>query len=230
MVPAHPAIVGGVTDIETLSALPDLEPHTAVCDLLEFRVDALLEELEPLNERLQQVEHPAIITVRDPIEGGIGALTEKRRGQLLEAYAPHAALVDIEVRNLTAFSSVADATQKQGAAVIGSFHDFEGTPSTETLHRAIEEGRQRGADLIKLAVTLRNADDLHTLLRAYEQHCEKVPMAIMGMGPLGMGSRVLFAQCGNLLTYTFLQKANAPGQWSAQRMRALFQDLGIAGF
>ena len=58
MLPSHPAIVGGVTDKETLEALPDLGKLTADCDLLEFRIDALLEQSELLEGRLKQVSHP----------------------------------------------------------------------------------------------------------------------------------------------------------------------------
>ncbi|CAJ0600679.1 unnamed protein product [Cylicocyclus nassatus] len=43
------------------------------------------------------------------------------------------------------------------------------------------------------------------------------PMAVMGMGPLGAASRLLYAQHGSKLVYGYLgETPTAPGQWSAE--------------
>ncbi len=227
MTPEHPAIVGGIADLDTLSSLPQLHETIDHCDLLEFRIDPLVDHQPLLHQRMDETTVPLIVTVRDPAEGGLNGLAVEERARHMRAFLPHASLLDIEIRNLEVFAPVVAEARDARVTVLGSYHDFEATPSESTLLDTVERGRDRGADIVKIAVALHRAADLHTLLRVFEAQRSRGPMAIMGMGPLGMGSRVLFAQCGSLLTYTYLKRPNAPGQWSAERMRTLFADLGL---
>ena len=227
MVPKHPAIVGAVADRDTLTALPDLEDVVQLCDFIEFRIDALLENEDLLVRRLADCSRPILITVRDPAEGGLFNLSPQDRQRRMLDFLPHTTLLDIEIRNLEAFSGVLSQAKAAGVSIVGSFHDFSTTPTRESLLETIERGRAGGADLLKLAVTTKNALDLHTLLQVQEEMRSHTPLTVMGMGPLGMSSRVVAAQAGALLTYTYLKEANAPGQWSAHTMRHLFDELGI---
>ena len=227
MVPTQPAIVGAVADGDTLTALPDLEDITRLCDFIEFRIDALLENEDLLVRRLADCSRPILITVRDPAEGGLFEMSPEDRQQRMLDFLPHTTLLDIEIRNLEAFSKVVSEAKSQGVSIVGSYHDFSTTPPRESLDETIQRGRAGGAELIKLAVTTKNASDLHTILQLQEDTRSRVPLTIMGMGPLGMSSRVVAAQAGALLTYTYLKEANAPGQWSAHLMRHLFDELGI---
>jgi 3-dehydroquinate dehydratase-1 len=55
----------------------------------------------------------------------------------------------------------------------------------------------------------------------------RLPLAVMGMGPLGMSSRVLLANCGSVLNYGWLHTPNVPGQWAAIELaKILRQCLG----
>ncbi|MCH1503654.1 MAG: type I 3-dehydroquinate dehydratase [Verrucomicrobiales bacterium] len=227
MVPTHPAIVGAVADRDTLTALPDLEGIIQLCDYVEFRVDALLENEELLVRRLADCSRPILITVRDPVEGGLFNLTPQDRQQRMLDFLPHTTLLDIEIRNLEAFGQVVSKAKSQGVSIVASYHDFLTTPPRESLDEAVQRGLAGGADIIKLAVTTENALDLHTLLQLQEDTRSQAPLTVMGMGFLGMSSRVVAAQAGALLTYTYLKEANAPGQWSAHLMRHLFDELGI---
>lgn len=227
MVPKHPAIVGAVADSVTLTALPDLEDTTRLCDYIEFRVDALLENKDLLLRRLADCSRPILLTVRDSAEGGTPGLSAEERLQRALDYLPHATLLDIEIRNLKAAAEVVAQAKSEGISIIGSFHDFERTPPAKALLEACRTGCQEGADLIKLAVTTNDLADLHTLLQVQAEAQSFTPVTVMGMGPFGMSSRVVAAEAGALLTYTYLKEANAPGQWSAQTMRHLFHELGI---
>lgn len=227
MVPKHPAIVGAVADSVTLTALPDLEDTTRLCDYIEFRVDALLDNEELLLRRLADCSRPILLTVRDQDEGGAPGLTAEERQQRMLHYLPHATLLDIEIRNLQTAAEVVSQAKSQGISIIGSYHDFKTTPSREALLDASQKGRSEGADLIKLAVTTNHLADLHTLLEVQAKAHTFTPVTVMGMGPFGMSSRVVAAEAGALLTYTYLKEANAPGQWSAQTMRHLFHEMGI---
>ena len=224
----HPAIVGAVADLDTLSTLPYLAQSTALCDLIEYRIDALFPHQDLLLQRLGDAIRPHLITVRDPAEGGLNGLSHAQRARCLVRFLPHATFLDIEIKNLAAFQDLIAKAHQTGVRILSSHHDLEGTPPARTLLATIEEGRRQGADAVKIATTTRSAADIHTLLSVLEAQRPHGPLAIMGMGPLGMGSRVLFAQCGSLLTYTYLKNANAPGQWSASMMRTLFDEMGIA--
>ena len=80
------------------------------------------------------------------------------------------------------------------------------------------EARAAGADIVKFAFRLQTLDDMMVgveLLRRADG-----PMAIMGMGPLGPVSRLLYAQHGSCLVYGYLgETPTAPGQWSAGLFR-----------
>jgi 3-dehydroquinate dehydratase-1 len=228
MASAPPAIVGTVADLDTLSNLPQLEAAVTPCDFLEFRIDALLDAPEDLLDvRLKSSPRPIVLTVRDPAEGGVGALEADRRRALYERWLPQAAWVDVEIRNLVTFPEVVRHTQASQATLLGSMHDFQGTPDASELEDRAKQARDHGVDALKMAMTVRDGRDLATLLHIFERERAHLPVAAMGMGPLGMSSRVLFAEAGSLLTYTYLQKANAPGQWSSQEMRRLFDRMQL---
>lgn len=224
-----PAIVGTIADLETLQALPDLEDAIAACDYLEFRVDALLAEAALLEERLVRSPKPVVLTVRDTLEGGVGDLPKAERLRHFRHWLPSAAIIDLEIRNLPNFALLVEEARQRNLQILGSAHDFEGTPDAEILAETVAGGRAAGADAIKLAVTLRDGSDLATLLQIFERESREIPMAVMGMGPLGMSSRILFAECGSLLSYTYLKNPNAPGQWSSREMRRLFEAMKLPG-
>ncbi len=227
MIPNHPAIVGTVADAPTLTCLPTLGQTIDCCDLLEFRIDGLLSEQHALQERLTSSPKPVLLTVRDPAEGGMGALSIEERAAHLESYLPHAQIVDIEIRNLAKFTPIVSQAKGANVAILASYHDFTTTPTAETLREAGSRAIDAGADLLKFAVTTRTANDVHTLHHLLEAFRPSIPTAAMGMGPLGMSSRVLLAQAGSILNYAYLQQANAPGQWSAHEMRSLFTAMAL---
>ena len=227
MLPKQPAIVGAVADYKTLQALPELSSTTDLCDYIEFRIDALLDHEELLQERLSNCSRPILITVRDPAEGGVDGLDCDRRNTLMLAYLEHASVIDIEIRNLNALQSVVQAARNRQVDILASYHDFDGTPPSGQLHEASQLGRELGADALKFALTTKDSADLHTLLSLQETESQHGPITVMGMGPIGMSSRVVAAQAGALLTYTYLKEANAPGQWSTTSMHRLFQELDL---
>lgn len=75
-----------------------------------------------------------------------------------------------------------------------------------------------GADVFKVAAFLRDADDLCTLLTLLEKS-DGLPLAVMGMGPLGRASRLLFAASGSVLNYGWLHRPQVPGQFPALLLR-----------
>jgi 3-dehydroquinate dehydratase-1 len=77
----------------------------------------------------------------------------------------------------------------------------------------VRKSAAAGADIVKIATHLRGAQDLAVLLLL--QGGAKVPLATMGMGPLGKVSRLVLAAAGSRLNYGYLDKPQVKGQWPA---------------
>ncbi len=145
-------------------------------------------------------------------------MTESERLALAIRLLPLAAAVDWEVAQLEHAQELVRAAKTAGVTVIASNHDFEKTPSIETLRQREAQARSLGADIVKFAYRLNSAEDMMTgveLLRSAGG-----PIAVMGMGALGAVSRLLYVQHGSCLIYGYLgDTPTAPGQWSAALCR-----------
>ena len=215
-------VAGSVVDHATLALA--VSPAVAVlCDLVEFRADALAGQTGAVAAAMQACPVPALLTVRAPEEGGIGQLSNEARDKIFTTLLPHAGLIDIEIAHLVEFAHLVAAARTRGIPVIASFHDFHGTPDRPSLEALIEKATAAGADAIKFATTLRNSQDLATLTSLQESATR--PLATMGMGPLGRVSRLLLGSMGSILNYGFLDRPTIAGQWPARRLRELITEL-----
>jgi 3-dehydroquinate dehydratase-1 len=106
-----------------------------------------------------------------------------------------------------------------------SFHDFDATPDRDRLIQIIEEGLQYGADVVKLATRTETAAEVTRLIGLLE-HFPDNALSVMGMGSLGMASRLLAAGCGSTLNYAAHGKASVEGQWPAAEFRDLLERTG----
>jgi len=198
-------------DVEALAGIPDLALH---CDILELRLDSLPAPALP------SIALPLIATARHPGEGGHGNLDAATRRALLASALPFASALDIEIRSLPDLASLADDARAAGLLVIGSYHDFEATPGTADLRDTVRRGLDLGATAVKIATRLHGPGELARLIDLLEFY-PGTPLSVMGMGPLGMASRLLAAQCGSFLNYGYLVAPNAPGQWPARQLREI---------
>ena len=103
------------------------------CDLVEFRVDACPQAAADVREAVAACPVPAVLTVRDPREGGQNALGLTPRRVLLQSLVEDFQWVDIEIANLGLFRDVIQQAKENGVGAIGSFHDFDGQPPSEVL-------------------------------------------------------------------------------------------------
>ena len=79
---------------------------------------------------------------------------------------------------------------------------------------------------MKFAFYVHSAEDMMVGVELLRQ--SSGPMAVMGMGPLGPVSRLLYAQHGSCLIYGFMGDApTAPGQWSAELFRQSLNHLPL---
>lgn len=205
-----------------IAAACDLRRDKA--DLVEIRLDGLVKHRELIRQCLPAIKLPVLLTARHPREGGVGTLTTLVRRNLLEEFLPWASAVDIEMRSTRSMRSLLTKAEKQGVLKVFSFHDFRATPSLIRLKRLAAQARQEGADIVKIATSLRHAADLVPLLH-FQTLAGKHPAATMGMGPLGCVSRLTLAAAGSRLNYGYLDRPQVTGQWPAARLHSFFAEV-----
>lgn len=215
--PARPNVVGVVDGPDALRIGMRLPPGSV--DFLEWRADCL----SP-GTPLPRSRFPWLVTARHPSEGGRGGLSTASRREMLFGCLGGASAVDIEVRSLRAMGEVVREARRAGVTVLASFHDFKQTPSAARLQTVVRRAIDGGADAVKIATATGCPADVARLLGLFDAGTP--PLAVMGMGPLGMASRLLFASCGSVLNYGWLHRPVVAGQWSAVEFKQLLSRLG----
>lgn len=210
----------------------------APCDMVEWRADFFQEtgdvrwmEKAVKILRAQLQEKPLLFTYRTRPEGGEGgASLEEYEALCMQAgQAGMADLVDVELnRGEELLKRTASGLQKQGCVVIGSYHNFQNTPSREEIIHILVKIQELGADITKAAVMPRSEQDVLTLLSAAlamkEQYGDR-PCITMSMGRLGAVSRICGSLTGSALTFATAGRASAPGQMDAGMLAKLLSEL-----
>ena len=212
---SQPLTVGAITDEKALALSFGLES----ADLIELRLDALGSNSNVIEfAKRHHRAIPLLITSRDPVEGGLNALSLEERAAHLHALLPFAAAIDVELANATSFAEILTEAKSRNVKIVLSNHDFVGFDHIATID-TIARAQTSGADVAKAAVTLKDPVDL-TLFESLLADMSGSPFSLMGMGPYGPASRLLAAQHGSLLNYGFLgNEPTAPGQWPARLLK-----------
>ena len=228
----------GTTGEEILDAAEDIAGTAA--DIVEwradwyediFRFDRTKETLAYLRSVLGDI--PLLFTFRTRPEGGCVALD-------LEEYISlnHAAiqsgcidLVDVEILrgDDTAFLVVEEAHSK-GVYVVGSNHDFTGTPKKETIIMRLCRMQEMEADIAKMAVMPKSPRDVLVLMDATlamkELH-DSTPVVTMAMGKLGLASRLTGELFGSAITFGTVGEGSAPGQIPVEPLAEILRQLAL---
>lgn len=216
----RPLVVGTLHEATGLRAIASGKAAaTKGIDLLEARLDHLAGRKLPATWPL-----PVIATARHPSEGGAGGLASPVRRDLLAEALAWASAIDVELRSVRSLAPVIAQAHQCGATVILSHHDFTSTPGTAALRALARRAADQGADLLKVAVTLRDPSDLVRLI-AFQEASSPIPVATMGMGPAGRFSRIVLSGFGSPLCYGWLGCPQVPGQWPAAALRDLFDQV-----
>jgi shikimate dehydrogenase/3-dehydroquinate dehydratase type I len=181
-------------------------------DLVEFRIDGARSlDLAPL---VLGRPLPAIVTARSRAEGGRFEGSEAERiGLLARALDLGVEFVDVEWAAWPQARALLDP-----ARTIVSRHDFDRVPPWDEVQRFFRDARDSGAALGKLAATPRSVRELALFLDAFRG--ARAPGIALGMGDLGLASRVLAARAGSAWVYGSLDSAGtAPGQPSVRELR-----------
>lgn len=223
---SRPLAVGVISDVAALDHFCGLDApaRAALCDLAEIRLDLLKLPAADLRSKLAGNTLPLLLTARHPAEGGQAPEDPAARGAMMEPLLDLAALIDLELRSAMPMQTTIQKARAVGVPVVGSFHDFQATPSDDVLLGAVNFGQQAGLDAVKIASYINTQDDLIRLMKlACGTH--RLRLSVMGMGPWGRVSRLVLAKSGSLLNYGFIGTSNAPGQWPAARLKELLSEL-----
>lgn len=142
-----------------------------------------------------------------------GKITETERlRRLLLAIEAGASYVDVETESSQDFiDQIVTQARQEGADVIVSYHNFEGTPSANELEAIVGQCFRQGADVAKLAVMSHNRADVARILSLYG---EDKRLVAFGMGDAGKISRALAPLLGAEFTFAAPDDGaiTAPGQ------------------
>jgi len=177
--------------------------------LHELRVDALNSSREAIQGFVAEYAKDLLVCCRPKRQGGLYDGAENiRQNRLRDAALVNVAYLDVEadvsahdIRGL----NISDSTK-----LVVSWHDFRGLPSN--MIGVARKMKALGADIIKLAVTVREVTSLKLLLDLKEQL--DLPGILIAMGDNGVLSRTRYYDFGSPWTYVCYHRddASAPGQ------------------
>lgn len=223
-----PMVVGSVSDGETWERISVPGGEAACpCDVVELRVDALPSGFPMTKIAEVRCPKPLLLTIRHQSEGGCRRIGEEERMAMAMGVLDSVSYLDWEAARLGHARALVEEVKAAKVKLVASFHDFGKTPPLGQLLEVERRARDMGADIVKFAFRLHTKEDLMTGIEVLQR--ASGPMAVMGMGPLGAVSRLLYAQYGSCFVYGFLgNRPTAPGQWSAALCQAALLSLGRA--
>jgi len=218
---SRPVVAAVCSDGEILSPDP---AALSGAEVLELRVDRFTKTTPryttEMTERALATGRGVLVTVRAEAEGGERPLgVDARRDLYRAASAAHA--FDLEIASSGLWESVKGIEGAATRLLIGSFHDFVKTPSREDLEEIWTRGCERGANVVKIACRISDADELRRLAAFTLDHAAD-GIITLGMGDWGPFSRLLLPGLGSLLSYGFVASAVAPGQLSVGELAREF--------
>jgi len=220
-----PRVVAPATRLEDLLFLAAEPDPSAHCDLLEWRLDGLLNdgaEATQLLELAGQIKLPVLLTPRARREGGVREWSVRDRAAAVDQVRQPGMWIDIEAADAREEEMAEHVARWIAGAhpLVFSAHDFIGIPDSNRLSEIENTAAAAGASVFKIAAT---PADLSALLGMAQWFAgnHPLPVAAMAMGRFGMASRLLFAQAGSVLNYGYLRSATVPGQWQAATLKKL---------
>lgn len=205
-------------------------------DLVEWRADWYedaeeTEKVYMLLKILREIleETPILFTFRTAREGGRQEITPEAYMELnlLAASSGYVDLVDVEMFwSELPVKELVEKIHGYGVKVIGSNHDFQGTPEKEELVRRLCVMQELKADIPKVAVMPLKKADVLTLLSATVMMAEKYadrPIITMSMAADGVISRISGEIFGSAVSFGTIGESSAPGQLDVAELKEMLQ-------
>ncbi|MCD7982055.1 MAG: type I 3-dehydroquinate dehydratase [Clostridiales bacterium] len=205
--------------------------------MIEWRADCFsrMEEPERVREILNEIkpfvrDTVMLFTIRTKQQGGMTDTDEKNILYLNEIAAKSGSvdLIDLEFFEATRPEREIRRFQRMGVRVIASHHDFRATPDERILQMLMDQMKQGGADIAKLAVMPNTADDVLRVLKLTNDTKQKypgLPVVTMSMGGLGVISRVAGEFFGSCITFGADGEVSAPGQMQKDVLEGVLDAL-----
>jgi 3-dehydroquinate dehydratase/shikimate dehydrogenase len=214
----------GFAEIEKLVAHATREYESGE-SFFEFRLDYLTapeQGIAAIREFLTGHPECTILATcrRHQNQGRFNGSIEEQVRILSAAIEAGARAVDIEIESAEQAPGRLDALRGHSLVVL-SYHNYEGTPSTETVLRRM---MRIPADAYKIVTTARKPTDNLRVLLLPKAH-PRTPIVVLAMGEAGFPTRVLSTALGGLFTYAAPSTAEgtAAGQVSARLLRHLYR-------
>lgn len=223
-----------VTAKTQADALQQIESSIPRADVLELRMDLILDgDLKTLIKSCRSYKIPVkvMVTNRRKESSTVGESSgEVQRIALLkEAVALGADYVDIEIKTpgpmLKEVLSMAAAHGSRTRVII-SHHDFNGTPSFESLKNVFHDCVHFDGSIIKIVTFANGPDDNLTVLNLIP-YARKKNQDIIAfcMGEQGRVSRIMAPLLGSYLSFASLNRGgeSAPGQLTVDEMEKVMR-------
>jgi 3-dehydroquinate dehydratase-1 len=205
--------------ITTMAGLDQAALMAAPPDLFELRLDHLIGCEKTLPHQIRPLASPLIITARSPAEGGANHLRDNARRELLIRFLERAAFVDVELCSARALGPVLKAALEIGVGRILSFHDFTRGPVRSVLQAKLRAAQRLHADILKIVVRTDRMDEIARLAEFTTEAGKILNTTTMGIGKLGLVSRVILAGAGSCMIYGAIGRRRVPGQPTLVELR-----------
>jgi len=190
-------------------------------DYIEIRFDFMKPNKIPLALNLIKKHLPrCICTLRPRSEGGKFSSSEKNRISILKLiseYDPY--LLDVEYNTIRKNKALQQYLRKTNLLI--SWHDFTKTPNISFL-KSMRKKMARFSKNIKIVTTSKSMKDTLGILSLYKFQ-SNTNLIAFAMGDYGRMSRILCTQLGSPYTYVSLGKPIAPGQFSLDEIKSIFE-------
>lgn len=194
-----------------------------------FEIDRIKAVVAELRKILGTV--PLLFTIRTKAEGGETELDEEQYIRLNKAVIEtgNIDLLDVEVYfSEYATEELVKTAHECEVKVIGSNHDFDGTPEREEIIQRLRYMQSVGVDIPKIAVMPCNEKDVLNLLEATEEmkrRYAECPIITMSMSGIGTVSRIAGEVFGSDVTFGCVGTASAPGQIEVKDLKYILEIL-----
>ncbi len=199
-------------------------------DLIEIRADYIkninIETIKFLIENIDN-DNPKIFTLRSKIEGGFYNGDEFSRIKLISKAIGNFELIDIEISTREEYlKNIIKEAKENDTDVIISYHNFKETPDENILKSIIDKERNLGANICKVATHMKDGRDLLKMFKILLEYNNN-DLCLLGMGDIGMITRILFPYFGSVIVYSYYDRPTAKGQLHVDDMKYIFNILNI---
>ena len=197
-----------------------------VGDVIEVRLDCFSQQDLPLAIAALRTHpsRPTILTLRPLEQGGRRAMDLEYRVQFWREhlFKLPATFFDLEI-DLAERLLTEDHTTVDWSRVICSLHDFDTGADLKNLYERLARVPAR---VLKIAIAVDDAvDNLHIFGLLERAKLEGRELIAIGMGTVGIATRILGPSRGSFLTYAASGRSSpaAPGQLTAIELRDQFR-------